>query len=214
MVATTHPMYCRFALNENLLFVSSLDLLIRLGAVSGERIVQHKEVCRLVSGMWLHSGLLHLIVNMVSLLAIGCHMECVHGCLRIGLVYITAGIVGSLASAISAPSSASVGTSGAVVGLLGAALVDILMNRAVHGAPVTSWCRVCLVVAIQTWTCTAAVTEAAMGTSPSFEYVACVFSFLRGFAMSFKAGLPQHRSSVWARRQPSAVGSRGHDSVH
>ena len=40
--------------------------------------------------------MLHLVVNMVSLLIIGCHVERVHGCLRTGLVYITTGIVGSI----------------------------------------------------------------------------------------------------------------------
>ena len=176
--------FCAASLRANLLFGPPSDVLIGLGAASGERILQHREVWRLFSGIWLHSGLLHLVANMVSLLVIGCHMERVHGGLCIGSVYVIMGVFGSLASAISAPSTASVGASSAVFGLSKAVVGDIHMYRALSETPVIFLRRVCFVVAIQLCIYVAAIVHLAIGAAASFEYESCVSGLLMGFVMS------------------------------
>ena len=167
----------------------------------------HREVWRLFSGIWLHCGLLHLVANMVSVLVIGCHMERVHGC----LVYLITGVLGSTASAISAPSATSVGASSAIFGLAGAAVGDILMNRAVHEAPTATLCRVCFVAIIQLWVCvTGTLQSGTGGAAPSLDYAAYVFGYLTGFVTSLTVlgchgagsrcrhnGSSRHRA-VWA----------------
>ena len=118
------------------------------------------------------------------LLATGYHVEHVHGCLRIGLVYVAAGVFGNLASAICTPSTASVGASSSVLGSSGAAVGGVLMSRALHGTPVKLLCRVWLAAAIRLWSCAAAAIQLASGAAPSFEHVASLPGWLVGLVMA------------------------------
>lgn len=47
----------------------------RYGALDKEAVVERGEGWRLVSCMWLHAGVIHLLANMVSLLFIGIRLE-------------------------------------------------------------------------------------------------------------------------------------------
>ena len=84
----------------------------------------------------------------------------------------------------AAPWTLFVGVSGANSGLTGAAAGDILMNRAVHEAPVATLCRVCLVAVIQLWVCLSGVLQSVIGAAPILDYVAYVVCLLMGFVMS------------------------------
>jgi membrane associated rhomboid family serine protease len=54
-----------------LLFVS----LEKMGALDWNKIVHQNQGWRLISCIWLHAGLIHLVVNMLSLLFIGIRLE-------------------------------------------------------------------------------------------------------------------------------------------
>ncbi|MCU0890784.1 MAG: rhomboid family intramembrane serine protease [Sandarakinorhabdus sp.] len=72
--------------------------------------------------MFLHGGALHLVMNMVMLLAIGRLLEPVLGAKRFLLLYILSGLGGGIAEWLWAPMSAApaVGASGAISGLVAA----------------------------------------------------------------------------------------------
>ena len=84
-------------------------------------LVQAGEVWRLATSMFLHIGLIHIVVNMYSLLIIGKQLESFLGKWKFLIVYLGSGILGSLLSVV-VHSSISAGASGAIFGLLGSLL--------------------------------------------------------------------------------------------
>ena len=84
-------------------------------------LVQAGQVWRLATSMFLHIGLVHLVVNMYSLLIIGRQMEGFLGRWKFLVVYLGSGILGSLLSVV-VHTSISAGASGAIFGLLGSLL--------------------------------------------------------------------------------------------
>lgn len=84
-------------------------------------LVQAGEVWRLATSMFLHIGIIHLVVNMYSLLIIGRQLESFLGKWKFLIVYLGSGILGSLLSVVI-HSSISAGASGAIFGLLGSLL--------------------------------------------------------------------------------------------
>ena len=81
------------------------------------------ELIRLVSSVFLHAGILHLLCNMYSLYIIGPQLESFFGKTKFIIIYIVSGIVGNLLSlAFLQDNVVSVGASGAIFGLLGALL--------------------------------------------------------------------------------------------
>jgi membrane associated rhomboid family serine protease len=46
-----------------------------MGALDWNKIVHQNQGWRLISCIWLHAGLIHLVVNMLSLLFIGIRLE-------------------------------------------------------------------------------------------------------------------------------------------
>jgi rhomboid protease GluP len=103
--------------------------LIRWGANEGARIILRHEYWRLIAMAFVHGGLIHLLVNMSSLLVIGPLVERLYGSLTFGIIYLVAGIGGALASVGSSPLRVSVGASGAICGVLGALFAFLLVHR-------------------------------------------------------------------------------------
>lgn len=86
--------------------------------------VQRGQWWRLLTAVFLHSGLMHLAANMVALLCAGPTVERVYGSHRFLLLYLGAGLAGSaLSMHFSAQHATAVGASGAVFGVAGALLV-------------------------------------------------------------------------------------------
>ncbi|WP_029146124.1 rhomboid family intramembrane serine protease [Microbacterium luticocti] len=83
----------------------------------------HFEPWRLLTVLLVHSGLLHVGLNMLALWMIGRILEPLVGHVRFVVLYLIAGIGGSVAVALLAPGTFVVGASGAIFGLFGALLV-------------------------------------------------------------------------------------------
>lgn len=96
---------------------NDLETLFTFGA-NYSAAVKNGEVYRLLTSIFLHSGIIHLLVNMYSLKVIGGQIETYLGKWRYLLIYLVSGITGSLLSCVFS-SSLSVGASGAIFGLLG-----------------------------------------------------------------------------------------------
>ncbi|HEV2997494.1 MAG TPA: rhomboid family intramembrane serine protease [Solirubrobacteraceae bacterium] len=80
---------------------------------------------RIVTGGFLHAGLLHIFFNMYLLYILGQMLEPVLGSVRFALVYFVSLLTGSLVALLVSPHDLTVGASGAVFGLMGAAAVEM-----------------------------------------------------------------------------------------
>ena len=83
--------------------------------------VQNGEYYRLITSMFVHANILHLISNMYALYVVGPIIEKYYGKGKYLLIYLGSGIIGSLFSVVLT-NYASVGASGAIFGLFGALL--------------------------------------------------------------------------------------------
>lgn len=94
------------------------DELIANFAVWGPAI-REGQTYRLLTGIFLHGGIAHLLFNCYALYVIGAQVENFLGRFKFLVIYLVAGISGSLFSMIFG-NYASVGASGAIFGLMGA----------------------------------------------------------------------------------------------
>lgn len=103
------------------------NVLLDFGASYGPYFKQG-EYWRAVMPMFLHIGLWHLAVNMYVLYLLGPILEQMYGYGRYALIYVGAGIGGSLLSMFHGHSVAA-GASGAIMGVVGAVLVAGYLHR-------------------------------------------------------------------------------------
>jgi rhomboid protease GluP len=94
------------------------------------------EWWRLVTSMFVHSGLLQLLINVGSLVSIGFILERLVGRLAFAAVYVAAGVLASLVSLSVYPMAVSAGASGAIFGLYGLLLASSIWAM-VHRSSVT-----------------------------------------------------------------------------
>ncbi len=74
---------------------------------------------RLITSMFLHAGIIHLLMNMYALLYIGMYLEPLLGRVRYTAAYLLSGVCASLMSITMHEFSVGVGASGAIFGLFG-----------------------------------------------------------------------------------------------
>lgn len=109
------------------------EVLIRYGANQGQLIL-NGQIWRLFTSMFLHVGLTHLAFNAYALFIFGFEMERIYGPPRYLVIYILAGLFGSLASfAWRGPFVLSAGASGAIFGIIGMNLAFFLIHRHTFG---------------------------------------------------------------------------------
>lgn len=87
------------------------------------------EEWRIISSIFLHSGFLHIAMNMVILNDISKTVERLLGSFKFLIMYLIAGAGGSLFSLFFTPVGVSVGASGAVFGVFGALMAFLLLHR-------------------------------------------------------------------------------------
>ena len=93
------------------------------GASYGPRTT-NGEWWRLLTAIFVHPGLLPLLITLVALLQLGLVLERIVGPLAFLTTYLTAGVFASLANLTWHPIGLSMGASGAVAGLFGLLLVS------------------------------------------------------------------------------------------
>ena len=104
------------------------DVLLSFGASYGPYI-RRGEYWRLVMPMFLHIGILHLLLNTAALFVLGRILESVYGYGRFTLLYVACGMGSSFLS-MTLSSSVSAGASGAIFGIAGAMLATGYLHRA------------------------------------------------------------------------------------
>ncbi|XP_022720948.1 RHOMBOID-like protein 5 [Durio zibethinus] len=185
--ATTGPENCLFydylgrfsfqSFKDNPLLGPSLITLKELGALDWKLVVESNQAWRLISCIWLHAGVIHLLANMMSLLFIGIRMEQEFGFLRIGLLYMLSGFGGSLRSAVTPGrrQTISVGASGALFGLLGAMLSELITNWTNYTNKCQSLSTMLLIISL----------NLAVGFLPHVDNSAHIGGFISGFLAGF-----------------------------
>ena len=88
------------------------------------------EYWRLVTAGFLHDGLLHILINMVSLWFVGSALEPAIGRVNFLAVYVVSLLAGSFGALWFSPQIPTVGASGAIFGIFGA-LIIVARNRGI-----------------------------------------------------------------------------------
>ncbi|CAO3645360.1 unnamed protein product [Mucor hiemalis] len=92
---------------------------------------------RLIVPIFMHAGVIHFLMNMLTHLRLGVDLERALGTPRYVILYMASGIWGFVLSAmLSQNLSASTGCSGALFGLIGYMFIDVLVNWKVLPNPV------------------------------------------------------------------------------
>ncbi|MDQ3939727.1 MAG: rhomboid family intramembrane serine protease, partial [Actinomycetota bacterium] len=84
---------------------------------------------RLITAVFLHGGLLHLLFNSYVRYMLGPNVEQAFGTARFVVMYLVAGLMGSAFSFAIPPDNRSLGASGAIFGLAGVLLVYLYQRR-------------------------------------------------------------------------------------
>jgi membrane associated rhomboid family serine protease len=113
--------------------ISASDTLISWGASFGPRTT-NGEWWRLVTMLFVHTNVLHLVADVVGVLAIGLVLERIVGPVAFAGVYVTAGVCSSALTLAASPMAVSAGASGAIFGVCGLALVAFIRGVR-HTAP-------------------------------------------------------------------------------
>ncbi|KHG07733.1 Rhomboid-like protease 3 [Gossypium arboreum] len=183
-------------LKENPLFGPSSNTLEKLGALNWEKVVHGNQAWRLITSIWLHAGVIHLLANMLSLIFIGIRLEQQFGFIRVGLIYLLSGFGGSVLSSLFIQRSISVGASGALFGLLGAMLSELLTNWTIYTNKAAALITLVVIIVI----------NLAVGILPHVDNFAHIGGFLTGFLLGFVLLLrPQFG---WVGRKQLPAGAR------
>jgi membrane associated rhomboid family serine protease len=103
--------------------------LLKWGANHGY-FVKNGEYWRLLTSVFLHGGLFHIMYNMFALVFLGIFIEGKIGSWKYLILYLLTGISASIASTWwHNPPAVSVGASGAIFGLLGAFIALMLVKK-------------------------------------------------------------------------------------
>lgn len=105
-----------------------------VGALFPVAVLGNFELPRLLTSMFLHANLPHLMLNMVSLYVLGREMEMLYGRERFVAIYFLGGLMGSILSvSIGDYAIPAVGASGAIIAVWGAQMVFLYLNRLLFG---------------------------------------------------------------------------------
>ena len=107
--------------------------MLQYGAMYEPLVTEGHEYYRLITSLFLHFGIQHLLNNMVMLGALGYQLENEIGRIKFLLIYFISGVGGNLCSLYWNVSHGeqviSAGASGAIFGLMGALLYIVAVNR-------------------------------------------------------------------------------------
>ncbi|ABF40882.1 Rhomboid-like protein [Candidatus Koribacter versatilis Ellin345] len=87
------------------------------------------EWWRMLTSMFLHGGILHILVNMFALRNLGYTAELFYGRKNFLIIYMLSGFGGSAATLLWRPDSVSVGASGAIFGVAGALAAMVYFKK-------------------------------------------------------------------------------------
>ncbi len=110
-----------------------IDHMLAWGAGYTPLILEYGEWYRIITSMFLHFGITHLVNNMLLLFVLGGRLERTVGKLRFALIYLIGGISGNILSLAADMKTldfaVSAGASGAVFAVMGAMIYVVLRKK-------------------------------------------------------------------------------------
>lgn len=156
---------------------SNPEVMVRWGSNYG-LLTWADQYWRLFTSIWLHFGLIHLAVNMYSLYVVGPQVEFLFGRWRLLVIWVLAGVTGSVVSLLLAPPTInSAGASGALWGLLG---TFVYFKLFAPQGRLLRWMPLLTVIGV----------NAAISFMPGIDWRAHFGGFAGGFVAALLVGLP------------------------
>lgn len=150
------------------------------------------QIWRLLLSLFIHLGIIHVVIIGVVQLYLGFKIERTAGFLRVALVYIIAGVGGNLMSAIFIPYQINGGASPSVFGLLSVLFVELFQSWQIVDR---AWLEVLKLTGIL-------VFLLAVGTLPFIDNLANIGGFLFGIpaAIIFLPYITFGKWDAWRKR--------------
>jgi membrane associated rhomboid family serine protease len=127
--------------NVNPLGGPTAQTLVSIGAKYAPCIREEGQWWRFIAPVFLHGGIIHIVMNLFMQVRVGFSLERQYGALRIAPIYLAAGVMGNLMSATFLPNLPSVGASSALMGLVGLLLIDLIKNWSSLQNPCVALCE-------------------------------------------------------------------------
>lgn len=120
------------------------EVVYNIGSMNAEKILVDGQYYRLVTSMFLHADIEHIVSNMIYLVGLGQMIEQMIGHIRFAVLYLLsglgAGVFSMLYAILTGDIYDAVGASGAVFGLIGALFILLVIrdfrrraHRRTHG---------------------------------------------------------------------------------
>ncbi len=115
-------------------YIDDVQGLYKAGGIAPLSLFEDREVYRLFTSMFLHSGFRHIFNNMIVLFFMGNMLERTLGKIRYLILYMASGIIGGITSQMyyfmmGNTAVVCVGASGAIFGVLGALTWVLIVNK-------------------------------------------------------------------------------------
>jgi membrane associated rhomboid family serine protease len=206
LVAINILVFAACALSGGGVLKPNVQVLMQWGTNFGP-LTMGGEWWRLFTSMFLHFGLMHLAFNMWALYTGGQLVEKLYGSASFSLLYLGAGLCGSLASVLWHPAGNSAGASGAIMGVYGAMLAFFLRKDTLVPASIIAQQRASVLIF--------AGYNLLIGVShQGIDNAAHIGGFLGGVVLGLSMVRPldverraasgiRHAGHAWLRRHPS-----------
>lgn len=126
LIGFTACVYLAQALSK---WQTGTDLPMAVGAKINGYIVYYRQFWRLITPVFLHASITHILFNMYALFTLGPSLENYYGHWDFLRFYLICGFAGNVMSFVAAPRTISVGASTALFGLIGAQAMFLYKNR-------------------------------------------------------------------------------------
>ena len=130
VLAVTMALYLVQALSQATF--NGTDLLFSFGG-KVNTLIEQGQIWRLITPVFLHGSLPHVLLNMYALFILGRVLESVYGHGRFLLLYFISAFTGNVASFILS-AYPSLGASTAIFGLIGAEAIFVIRNKRFYGS--------------------------------------------------------------------------------
>lgn len=108
----------------------NFDVLLQFGAMQNYRLLKLNEYWRLFTAMFVHIGIMHLLMNIYALYYMGDVFEHLYGSIKFLIMYVIMGLIGNLLTfAVNNPTLISAGASTAIYGLFGLSIAIKFIYR-------------------------------------------------------------------------------------
>lgn len=108
------------------------EVVYNIGSMNAEKILVDKQYYRLITAIFLHADIEHIVSNMIYLIGLGQMLEQMIGHVRFAVLYLLSGLGASvfsmMYSVLTGDIYDAVGASGAIFGLIGALFILLVIR--------------------------------------------------------------------------------------